>query len=392
MKRNIYFLLLSLLSTCIASAQERKTSNFTLKGTFIGKHAHTISLFYKNDCGKRIEQKAYIKNGIFSIRGFISSPVYAGIMSDIKITPNSPDVSNFIDVFLSPGNMTIALKENNFEHAVLTGSPVQDEWVKLQTSYKPVNGIKDSLYMKLFAIDKTGITPRNHNARVAVVREIDKYDRQIDQIDYHYISSHPQSYISAYLLNNFVEVMRLDSIKMFYNALSQAVKKSVEGKAVNKIIIERRKAIVGSVVKMPSGINLNGSRFNPKTFKINNYLILYFWADWANDNTDLKAIYYKYQSQGLKVLAISMDPFKKMWRDSVKKDRIGMWYNIFSGLSANLDIDYNIRQTPPSLILLVDKSHTIIGRYRGHDDLYKMDYDEEPLSELDLKLAGIINK
>jgi|GEM_PF-7053125 len=146
MKLNIYLLFFFSLFTCITSAQEQKQPHFTLKGTFIGKHAHVIFLTYKDDSGKKIERKAYIKNGMFSFSGFISSPIYGGLMSDIKIKPNGPDVSNYVDVFLSPGNMTIALKENDFEHAVLTGLPVQDEWIKLQAMYKPVNKIKDSLY------------------------------------------------------------------------------------------------------------------------------------------------------------------------------------------------------------------------------------------------------
>jgi hypothetical protein len=392
MKRNIYLLFIFSLFICIASTQEKKTSNFVLKGTFIGKHAHAIFLTYKDSSGKKIERKVYLKNGVFSFRGFISGPVYAGVMSDIKITPNGPDVSNYVDVFLSPGNMVISLKENDFEHAVLSGSPVQDEWMEVETLYKPVNKLRDSLYRVMFAISRAGNTPKNHIAVVTVGTKIDKCNLQIDQIDYRYIKSHPQSYISAYLLNNLIGGdIQLDSIEMFYNKFSQPVKKSVEGKEINKVIVNRKASAIGSVVRMPQGTNLDGSRFNPRTFKINNYLLLYFWTGYANDNADLKTIYNKYQSRGLKTIAISMEPFKKMWLDSVKKDRIEMWHNIFSDPVANLDTFYNIRQMAPSLVLLIDKNHTIIGRYRGRNKLYKMGYSEEPLGALDKKLARIIN-
>jgi hypothetical protein len=392
MKRNIFSVFFFSLYTCIVTAQENKTSNFILKGTLIGKHAHVIFLTYKDSSGQKIECKAYIKNGIFSFKGFISSPVYGIVMSDIKITPNGPDVSNAVEVFLSPGNLTISLKENDFEHAVLIGSQLQDEWIKLKKIYSPVNKIKDSLYTTMFAIERAGNTPKNHIAHMAVAAKIDKCNLQIDRIDYNYIGSHTSSYLSAYLLNNFIGMdMRLDSIEMFYNAFSQAVKKSVAGKAINKVIINRKASIVGGVVRMPLGTNLDDSRFNPRTFKINNYLLLYFWAGWANDNVDLKAVYNKYQSRGLRIVAISMEPFKKMWRDSVKKERIGMWHNIFSDPVANLDTFYNIRQMAPSLVLLIDKNHIVIGRYRGRNRRYKMDYDEEPISALDKKLTKLIN-
>jgi hypothetical protein len=56
---------------------------------------------------------------------------------------------------------------------------------------------------------------------------------------------------------------------------------------------------------------------------------------------------------------------------------------------ASLDTFYNIKQMAPSLVLLVDKNHRIIGRYRGHNNLYKMEYGEEPIVALDKKLATI---
>jgi len=392
MKPKIYLAYIFSLFTFIASAQEKKTPNFVLKGTFIGKHAQAIFLTYKDENGKKIEHKANIKNGIFSFRGFIANPVYGVVTSDIKMFPNDPVVSNAVEIFLSSGNLTLSLQENDFEHAVLTGSPIQDEWINLLSIYKPINKIKDSLYSVTTGISRTDKTPKNDSIITSVAAKIDECNFQIDQINFHYISFHPQSYLSAYLLNNFIGGgMRLDSIEMLYNNFPQSVKKSIEGKEINKVIISRKSSAVGSVVEMPQGTNLDGSRFDPQKFEINNYLLLYFWAGYANDNADLKAIYNKYQAQGLRTIAISMEPFKKMWRNSVKRDQIGMWHNIFSGLSADLDTFYNIRQMAPSLVLLVDKNYTIIGRYRGQNKFYKMDYSEEPIGELDKKLAKLIN-
>lgn len=392
MKRNIYLVFFFSLLTCIASAQVKKSSNFVLKGTFIGKHTQAIFLIYEDSSGQKTKHKAFINNGIFSFKGFISSPVYATIMSDIKIKPSSMNVSNVAEVFLSPGDLTISLKENDFGHPVLVGSVVHNEWTNLQTMYEPLNKIKDSLYQAMFAIERAGNTPKNRIARMAVVAKIDKCNLEIDHIDYNYIGSHPTSYLSAYLLSNCMEMdLRLDSTEMFYNAFSQSVKNSVAGKAISRVIVNGKSSIVGSVIRMPLGTNLDGSRFNPQTFKIDNYILLYFWAGWANDNTDLKAIYNKYQSRGLKTIAISMEPFKKTWRDSIKKGQIGMWHHIFADPVANLDTFYNIKQMAPSLVLLVDKNYTIIGRYRGRGKYYKMGYNEEPMEELDKKLAKIIN-
>lgn len=395
--KSMFYLLLCLLtfSSCTTSQKNKKTDDyFILKGIYRGKQADTLFLTYRDSNGKRVEYSTRLNKGAFIFKGRIKSPIHADLMSNIKIKPDrDPNFSDAIELFLSPGNMTIALDENHFDHAKLYGSAMQDEWNNLQKTYVPIFKAKDSLYGKLFALERAGNTPKNHIAHVAIAKELDKYQLAIDKIDYHYISTQPQSFLSAYLLENFLGGdLPSDSIEMFYHPFSEAVKKSVSGKVIEKVIVNRRASAVGSIIRIPSGINIDGSNFNPQTLKIDNYLLLYFWADWANDNVRIKPIYNKYHNRGLDVLAISMDPFKKMWLDSVKKENISMWHNIFSSTVANLDTFYNIRQTPPSLMLLVDRNRKIIGRYRGDGcKWYKFDYDEGDLTDLEKKLDKVLD-
>ncbi len=390
--KSLFYLTLWLLtlSSCTTPKKNKKADDhFILKGTYHGEQADTLFLTYRDSSGNRVEYRTRLNKGAFVFKGRISSPIHADLMSNIQIKPDrNPHFSDAVGLFLSPGDMTISLDENHFDRAKLFGSATQDEWNNFQNTYIPINKVKDSLYEKMFAIERAGNTPKNHMAHVAIVKELDKYQLKSNKIDYNYISTHPQSFLSAYLLESFLGGdLPSDSIEQLYNPFSEAVKKSVSGKAIEKVIVNRRASAVGSTIRAPSGINTDGSRFNPQTLKIDNYLLLYFWADWANDNVRLKPIYNKYHSRGLDVLAISMDPFKKMWLDSVKKENISMWHNILSDPVANLDTFYNIRQMAPSLLLLVDKNHKIIGRYRGDGcKWYKFDYDEGDLIDLDKKL------
>jgi hypothetical protein len=339
-----------------------------------------------------VEYSTRLIKGAFLFKSRISYPIDAILISNIKIKPDrNPHFSDAVELFLTPGNMTIALDENHFDHAKLYGSSTQDEWNDLQKTYIPIIRARDSLYDKMFALERAGNTPKNHIAHVAIAKKLDKYQLEWNKIDYHYISTHPQSFLSAYLLENFLGELRSDSIEMFYNPFSEEVKRSVSGKAVEKVIVKRRASAVGSRIRLPAGINTDGSRFNPQTFKVDNYLLLYFWADYANDNNRLKPIYDKYHSNGLDILAISMDSFKKMWLDSVKKESISKWHNILSDPVANLDTFYNIQQMAPSLLLLVDKNHKIIGRYRGDGcKWYKFDYNVGDLTDLDKKLSEML--
>jgi len=393
----MFYLLLCFLtfSSCKTPKKNKKPDDhFILKGLYHGKQADTLFLTYRDSTGNKVEYNTRLNKGAFIFKGRVSPPGEAILMSNIKIKPDrNPNFSNATELFLSPGNMTIALDENHFDHAKLYGSAIQDEWDNLQKAYVPIIKAKDSLYEKMFELERAGNTPKNHIAHVAIAKELDKYQLEWYKIDYHYISTHSQSFLSAYLLENFLGTdLPTDSIEMFYNPFSEAVKKSISGKAIEKVIANRRASAVGSTIIIPSGINTDSSKFNPQDFKIDNYLLLYFWTDYANDNVRLKTIYNKYHDRGLDVLAISMEPFKKMWLDSVKKENISMWHNILSYPVANLDTFYNIQQMAPSLLLLVNKNHKIIGRYRGSSLLYKRDYDEGDLIDLDKKLADVLNK
>ncbi len=385
--------MLSLLSITILSHPQNKinTNNFILTGTVTG-NIHKVILIYPDIPGHRHSYTIHVKNGHFVFKGYISSPVYAGIMNDDKVDPkNTADVSNYSELFLSPGNMTVTLRRGEFDQAKITGSPTQDEWNDLRKNEEPINKAKDSLYKIMFAIERAGNTPKNHRAHVAVAAKLDQLGLRSDSEDYYYIRSHPQSYLSAYLLQNFAgSEMRLDSVEKPYNAFTEPVKESPSGKAIARIIIRRKAGAVGTTLRMPSGINVDGSRFNSGTIKIENYLLIYFFTIDANNNTQVKTICHRYHPHGLNIIGVSLDyPFKRMWRDTVKKQKLTLWHNIYADPVANLDDFYNISEMGPTLFLLVDKGHKIIGRYRSDSRLYKRDYDEGGVADLTKKLVEL---
>jgi hypothetical protein len=395
-----FFLLLFLLSyNCVINAQgKRHTYNFILKGHVVGKHTHSLHMRYIDGYGKTLDQKVYIKNGSFVVKGYISSPVCAGILNDIKINPNNhADISNYVDVFLSPGDMTISLKENDFEHAKIKGSIMQKDWEELKINYQPITKIKDSLYTEMFKVESAGNTLKSHAAHVIIVNKIDSCNNLENHINYKFISLHPNSYVSAYLLKSYFEgrEIKLDSAEMFYKNFTPSVKNSVAGKSVYNIIMNRKASAVGSMVIWPSGIDLNGKKLNLKSFINKGYVILYFWADWSNrgETKRLNQLYKKYHPSGLDVISISIDPFKKFWKDEIAKDSIGMWHNMLSNGVSNLDTFYNISSMAPPLFLLVDKKGEIIGRYRGADiPGFSRDFDEAYMDDLDKKLIEIFDK
>ena len=229
MKPTLYLLFYLVMFSCSKHEhKEKPLRTFILKGTYRGKQADTLCLYYRDSSGSKLEQSVRLDKGTFLFKGSLSSPDHADILSNIKIEPDrDPDFSDVVELFLSPGSMTISLDENHFDRAKITGSPVQDEWNNLQKAYKPINKIRDSLYSKIFALERAGNTPKNHIAHVAIDKELDKYQLESDKKDYHYITAHPQSFLSAYLLEKFLgSDLPSDSIEIYFNPFSDAVKKA----------------------------------------------------------------------------------------------------------------------------------------------------------------------
>src|ERR1700761_7307022 len=108
MKRPAYSLIFLLLLSCGGHTRAKNPTHiFTLKGSFNGKIADSISLIYRDTNGKRIELISAIKKGLFSFKGPISGPVYADLISNIEITPGGrDDISNATELFLAPEKLS----------------------------------------------------------------------------------------------------------------------------------------------------------------------------------------------------------------------------------------------------------------------------------------------
>ncbi|SDT53411.1 Glutathione peroxidase, house-cleaning role in reducing lipid peroxides [Mucilaginibacter mallensis] len=400
MKSIVALLFFLFLLSSLASAQKKQAvPNYILRGTFTGKHSHALFLDYKDNNGKKIRRKAYIKEDKFTFKGWISSPVYATLMSDIKVMPNNKyDVSNGTEIFLSPGEMTVSLHENDFEHAKITGSQMQDDWDELIKQEKPIQQNKLSLYNKSWKISAGGNTPKNHAAVVAIGGKIDSCDELVKQMDYRFAFTHPNSYLSAYLVNNYIEELPLDTIERYYNTFSSSVKNSIAGLSIQKEYTYRKASARGSIAPLFTKTDINGHPFNLQSFKDKNYVMLIFWASWCqcDDYQHLNQLYAKYHTKGLEIVGICTDFVTPGWKDTINKHGTKNWHHIAENMGTSkynniLEVMYNINGMPPSTIFLIDKKGKIIGRYYGSiQQDFERRIDEGTLNDLDKKLAQVI--
>lgn len=97
-----------------------------------------------------------------------------------------------------------------------------------------------------------------------------------------------------------------------------------------------------------------------------NLRILFFWSAECESCEeiipDIKKLYDKYGTQGLSILAVSMDYEKDAWLEGIRRNDIGNWYHVsdLEGLSGPAALSYNVWMTP--VIYLLEPDQTIITR------------------------------
>ena len=294
--------------------------------------------------------------------------------------------------------MTVSLHENDFAHAKITGSQMQQDWDYLIKQEKPIQQNKLKLYNESWKISAGGNTPKNHAAVVVIGNKIDSCDELVKQMDYRFAFTHPDSYLSAYLVNNYIEELPLDTIEMYYNTFSPFVKNSIAGLSIHKTFVYRKASAPGSMAPLFTKTDINGHLFNLQSFRNKNYVMLVFWGSWClcDDYQHLNQLFTKYHAKGLEIVGICTDFVTPGWKDTINKHGTKNWHHISENVGTSkynnaLEILYNSNGMPPSTIFLIDKKGKIIGRYYGS---IKQDFerriDEGTLDDLDKKLAQAI--
>jgi len=380
-------LLLIGISCFNAKAQTQNIDGkFTLTGKLTGRDTGKLMLQYFSKDKKVVKDTAWLKDGKFVYSGFISDPQPAVIVGNVKsMWVNEP---NLTTIFIEPADMKLSLVENDFKHAVLTGSRSQAEMDTLQNiNAAQVNRSLDALekeYDKYLDLRYKGDTSHTIQNKLDEIRnKILPYEEEKKLIIYAFVSNHPNSYISPYLLMYYIGRKKLpvDSAMQFYQAFTPQVKYSFYG----NIFSDQIKAL--AVIKLGIGTpapgfaltDINNKPLNLADYKSKSYVLIDFWASWCAPCRDLgpylKSLYQKYHAKGFDIISLSIDEDSKAWKDAITKDQTNLWHHALThntGAADELPLKYGLTGVPA--LYLVDKDGLLIGIYE-HSDVDKIEQD-----------------
>jgi thiol-disulfide isomerase/thioredoxin len=373
---------------------------FKLNGKLSGTQTRQVYLKYFDYVGKTVVDTCKLKKGIFSFTGFIKDPTKA-TLTDITRTRSNVE-GNSLMLFLEPGVMNIALVENKYHQARITGSKTQNDFEQLNKKLDPIKKIIDSLVIQNAETYDALQKPNSKQLSERLTKKLNSIDdqknhfqHQLNNLENTFIKSHPDSYISPLLLRDKY-YLPVDTLRMYYDKWSQGVKNSYDGFFLYTYIHTKQSTAIGCMAPDFKTIDINGSPLTLSAFRGNKVVLLDFWASWCSPcralTPHLKELYQKYHSKGFEIISISSDENKDAWQKAINQDGINIWYQVpvqihikpfnFNPTEDDLRFKYECNSIP--FQYLIDKKGKIIGRWDGGG--------EENKKDLDLKLAEIMNQ
>ncbi|WP_203256183.1 TlpA disulfide reductase family protein [Hyunsoonleella ulvae] len=204
-----------------------------------------------------------------------------------------------------------------------------------------------------------------------------KYFTEQLNIKKNYIRTHPESYISLYLLKDLVRlgpILSYQELKDFFNIVNIDAHK---GNPMLDFIGDKLKTIeanriIGKTAPAFSLKSPNGKVYTLADFK-GGYTLIDFWASWCAPcrvaNKNIIPLYEKYKDKGFNIISISFDENKEKWVKAIEEDKIP-WVQV-SDLKGfkNSEIRslYKVKQLPTTYVL--DPEGKVVDQHLKHHEL-----------------------
>ncbi|SMD10128.1 TlpA disulfide reductase family protein [Pedobacter nyackensis] len=356
-----------LMFGCLAGYGQQKDT-FTLSGKITNQDYEFMYLRYNGPSGNIVLDSARIIGGTFQFKGHIAEPTVANLYG--KMTSQSMDDPNFTNVFLEPALMTVSVRAGDFKNAAMKGSVSQEE-------QKALDKLKAPIRKEMEPVLEAYRKEKNHEKAAEIREQFEPFNARMDKIDYAFFVSHPDSYVTAYMMRFKIGGLNAVQAKIIYNSWTPRIKQSSYGKNIAKEIEKLENGSPGSIAATFTAKDINGEEIRLLDFKGKKYVMIDFWASWCvpcrKGNPHLIAVYNKYKDKGFEIIGVASDDSAVgAWKKAVEQDKIGIWKHILSGYNRNaseieksefLNFRYGIHTLPTKI--LIDKTGVIVGRYGG---------------------------
>jgi peroxiredoxin/thioredoxin-related protein len=358
MKKIIYLLVISIFAGACSSEP-----HYVVKGKIEGSDSITFYL-QKRDAGKYVTiDSAVSKQGSFTFKGGkVDFP-----QAVLLVAGTTKKRTQF---YLENAEISITGKLDSLYKVKITGSKTQDEVKAFADSNKPLADKYQSIYGEYRAANEA----KDEAKMAEIEKTLDGLQKEMTDLQKKYVTEHPASYYTPYLLSSMSYEMEANEIEAAINALDTAVAAIPQMKTLKERVAIMKTVAIGQ--KAPD-FTMNDVDGKPVTLssKFGTKLLLVdFWAAWCGpcrgENPNVVKAYNDFHKKGFDVFGVSLDQKKEDWVKAIADDKL-TWTHVsdlqyWSNAAAKL---YAVNSIPANFLL--DETGTIIARNLRGEDLVK---------------------
>lgn len=253
------------------------------------------------------------------------------------------------------GKIRIAGHENKPHDLLISGSSMQKEAEAYFASIKDISN-------QLAEISQQ-YTKANKDEKIAIEKNWERTSDQKTELLKRYVSAHPKSYFSLYLVAYEMTSEEYPKMKPLYDLLDPALLQSESGKKLSQQLAAAKRRALGEPMLDFTQNNNEGRPVRFSDFR-GKYVLVDFWASWCMpcraENPNVLAAYNRYKDKNFTVLGISLDEEESRWKKAIQDDKLP-WTQVsdLKGFENEVAVYYGIGSIPATF--LIDPQGKIIA-------------------------------
>lgn len=307
----------------------------------------------------QIVDSVNVNEGVFVFEGTVDIPDYYYITFE--------DKRGQLPVFIENSDISASGHIDSLNKVTINGSSVHDEFIAY---FDELNE-----YWDRFAERRTEwieLKKKKDEDKASVLEaELDGIYEEIQQFSKDYVTEHPSSYISPFVLRSVSYGMsgkelsdKLEKLDITLNKSGFVIELTERAKVLSRVAIG--KTFLDFTQNDPDGNPVSLSSLVGE-----NYLLVDFWAAWCGpcrtENPNIVAVYNKYKDKGFDVLGVSLDRNREDWLKAIEDDNL-TWTQVsdLNYWQNEASQTYGINSIPANI--LIDKNGIIVEKnIRGEE-------------------------
>jgi peroxiredoxin len=309
------------------------------------------------DNNEIITQSDVLKDGRFLFSGEINTPTNGRLVIIPDGTPINDRQSYEQSIPLIISNEKININsDGEIANAIITGSPLNDDFKKLKEQLSAIEDKKNSLLEEYYnsPLEKQ----QNDDFQQFVQEKLEEIGTESGNVYKDFIKNNPKSFVSLMALMEYNrQGADIEDVTNLYDLLSKDIQDTNEGKNIGIQLSASKTTAIGAVAPDFTQNDPDGKAVSLSDFR-GKYLLVDFWASWCGpcrkENPHVVTAYSQYKDKNFEILGISLDNpgSKQNWLDAIQKDGL-VWPQVsdLKGWQNAVALQYNVQSIPHNILL-----------------------------------------